>query len=97
MGRTTNGTHEMTLCWSCKNTHKDKCSWFNPDDPQPVPGWVAELRPKQRIGESYMVKECPNYDPETSRVPAYNGAAIPGVQRKDNSWVATIYRNKTGY
>lgn len=29
-----------TLCWSCKNTDKNKCCWF--DGFKPVPGWTAE-------------------------------------------------------
>ena len=90
--------HEMTLCWGCKNTHKDKCSWFNPDDPQPVPGWVAELRPKYRIGESYMVKECPKLDP----IPGYETPAQQvckrGVTRQKRGWAARIkHRNKNYY
>ena len=62
------GSQEQpTLCWGCTNTNRHKCSWFNPDNPQPVPGWVAELRPKSRIGESYLVKECPKFEPEPVR------------------------------
>lgn len=83
--------HEQTLCWRCKNIHRDKCSWFNPADPQPVPGWVAELRPKTMIGESYMVKECPNFDPEPKReAPPSDKAHIPGVLRNGCSWAAVI-------
>lgn len=66
------GGHQVTLCWFCQNTNRFDCPWFNPDDPQPVPGWVAELRPKCRIGESFLVKECPNFKhqrPQESRAP----------------------------
>lgn len=91
---TVQGGQRLTLCWSCKNTNRHKCSWFNPVDPQPVPGWVAELRPKARIGESYMVKECPNFDPEPR--PAHTGPAIHGVHRKGTKWVAVIsHKGKT--
>lgn len=93
---TVQGGHRLTLCWSCKNTNRHKCSWFNPDDPQPVPGWVAELRPKAMIGESYMVKECPNFDPEPR--PAHTGPATHGVRRKGTRWEAVISRKgKTCY
>lgn len=69
--------YEQTLCWQCLNTDRFKCPWFNPDNPQPVPGWVAELRPKSMIGESYMVKECPKFEPRPKRE-----ACTPGVPRK---------------
>lgn len=95
--------HESTLCWECKNTNRHKCSWFNPADPQPVPGWVAELRPKSMIGESYMVKECPNFDPEPKREapPPPPGLSVPGVQRKKTKagvfYVARITRGAKNY
>lgn len=95
--------HESTLCWDCKNTNRHKCSWFNPADPQPVPGWVAELRPKSMIGESYMVKECPNFDPEPKRdaPPPPPGLSVPGVQRRKTKagvfWVARITRGTKYY
>lgn len=95
--------YESTLCWECKNTNRHKCSWFNPADPQPVPGWVAELRPKSMIGESYMVKECPNFDPEPKREapPPPPGLSVPGVQRRKTKagvfWVARITRGAKNY
>lgn len=89
--------YESTLCWGCKNTNRFKCSWFNPVDPQPVPGWVAEVRVKSMIGETYLVKECPNFDPEPPREPVYCGPTIPGVRRNGGGWEARLYRNKKSY
>ena len=89
--------YEQTLCWGCKNTDRHKCSWFNPADPQPVPGWVAEPRVKSVIGETYLVKECPNFEPEPPRVPVYCGPTIPGVRRHGSGWEALLYRNKKRY
>jgi hypothetical protein len=91
------GPYELTLCWGCKNTHKDKCSWFNPDDPQPVPGWVAERQVKSRIGETFLVKECPKFDPMAPREPVYTGTALHGVVRRGASWVAFINSKKKKY
>jgi hypothetical protein len=82
--------YEQTLCWECKNTNRHKCSWFNPVDPQPVPGWVAELRPKARIGESYMVKECPNFDPEPKREVQKPFVPVSGVTGV--TWDAEVHR-----
>lgn len=92
---------EPTLCWSCKNTNRFKCPWFNPDDPQPVPGWVAELRPVKGVkGDSYFVKECPKFepDPEMQRVAtSVRTPGYPGVTRKTRNWVARIYRRGKNY
>ena len=63
-----------TLCWDCANTNRFKCTWFDPDDPQPVPGWVATptIVHSQRgdtFGliktslRSYIVHRCPNFEP----------------------------------
>lgn len=89
--------YEQTLCWRCKNTNRHKCSWFNPADPQPVPGWVAEPQVKSVVGETYLVRECPNFEPEPPRVPVYCGPVIPGVLRHGSGWVAVIYRKKKRY
>ena len=56
-----------SLCWQCNNTNRHKCSWFNPADPQPAPGWVAERRVRPLLGETYTVTECPNFVPEPPR------------------------------
>lgn len=61
-----------TLCAFCKHTNLFECTWFNPDNPQPVPGWKAK---KKKIVyatsngvthtvDSYTVKECPNFERE---------------------------------
>ena len=61
-----------TLCWKCENTHADKCSWFNKDNPEPVKGWSAIRRdvltittshgkPRSRAEVSYCVLDCPNF------------------------------------
>ncbi len=62
-----------TLCWFCANTSMHKCTWFNPDNPQPVPGWVAtQTTVHSQRGEdsaliktslcSYIVHQCPNFE-----------------------------------
>lgn len=91
--------YESTLCWECKNTHRDKCSWFNPADPQPVPGWVADRYVKPVLGETYMVKECPNFDPEPPReAPAPPPVErIHGVHRNGRGWEAVINHKKKHY
>lgn len=89
--------YESTLCWRCNNTNRHKCSWFNPADPQPVPGWVAEPQVKSVVGETYLVKECPNFEPEPPRVPVYCGPTIPGVRRHGSGWEALLYSNKKQY
>jgi predicted RNase H-like HicB family nuclease len=73
-------TYESTLCWECKNTNRHKCPWFNPVDPQPVPGWVAERQEKARIGETYLVKECPNFEPEPQRAVQHSFTPSSGVR-----------------
>lgn len=62
-----------TLCWDCANTNRFKCTWFDPDNQQPVPGWVAEMntvRSQRWDGTaypvdliSYHVYRCPNFEP----------------------------------
>lgn len=95
--------YESSLCWECKNTNRHKCSWFNPANPQPVPGWVAERHDKSRIGESYLVKECPKFEPEAPREvqPVLPRASIPGVQLKMTNdgtyWVANIMHKRKRY
>lgn len=99
------GGQQSTLCWECKNTHRDKCSWFNPVDPQPVPGWVAELRPKAMIGESYLVLECPNFKPQRRRenrvaAPPTDGL-LHGVYKRKTAgkspWTARIIKDGKYY
>ena len=51
-----------TLCWTCKNTNQDECSWFE-KYAKPVAGWKAIERPINGV-ESYVVVECPNYERE---------------------------------
>ena len=61
-----------TLCEACKHTNRFECSWFDPDNPRPVPGW--EAKPKTITYEtaagvrheikSYLVKKCPNFEKE---------------------------------
>lgn len=92
--------NRLSLCWGCKNTNRFDCPWFDPDNPQPVPGWVAELIPKHRIAETYLVKECPKFDPEPPRQPTLDKrekAEVRGVLYHGSSWSATIYHKKTKY
>lgn len=81
---------ELSLCWYCKNTNRFKCSWFNPTDPQPVPGWTAT--PKKVVGISgttYHVKACPNFDPLDS--PQEESDKVAGVSlKRDGYWQARI-------
>lgn len=51
---------KSTLCWSCKHTNQNECSWFRADA-IPVPGWKAIKRPIDG-NESYVVLQCPNYE-----------------------------------
>lgn len=105
MKRNKPGPQEPTLCWKCKNTNRFKCPWFNPDDPQPVPGWVAEPRTTYHGTESYLVRECPNFVPEnpptgTRHATAKTrGTKIPGVnwRRRDGRWYAGIKWNGQHY
>lgn len=97
MGITHRGS-ELSLCWYCKNTNRFKCSWFNPVNPQPVPGWVAELRHVKGVkGDSYRVKECPNFDqvapPPEQRPPHHIGV----TPTKEGYWQARIYWRRRDY
>jgi hypothetical protein len=70
------------------------CSWFNPDNPQPVEGWLAEKwEDRPGIGDSYTVIECPNFVPEEERKPK---EAFPGVYWDAESmlWCAYVIRRK---
>lgn len=95
--------YEQTLCWQCQNTNRHKCSWFDPDNPQPVPGWVAELRPVKGVkGDSYMVRECPNFDPIPKSKPLPKAPvrteSTRGVHRGVRHWVARIsYKGQRYY
>ena len=94
---------QSTICWECKNTNKYDCPWFNPDDPQPVPGWVAEPRTMYSGSDTYLVKECPKFEPLPPRTvlsppPA---VSIPGVSRKKTKWgirwEATLMHQRKSY
>lgn len=56
------GERTDTLCWTCKHTNQNECSWFR-EDAKPVSGWKAIER-QMRYGMSYLVVECPNYERE---------------------------------
>lgn len=98
---TVQGGHRLSLCWGCKNTSRDKCSWFDPADPQPVPGWVAERHVRSRIGETYTVLECPNFDPEPPReappAPIPPEPVVHGVCRNGKGWAARITKKGKYY
>lgn len=52
------------LCWSCKNTNGNVCSWFSKKS-EPVEGWTAKptiIRNNEEIVRSYRVIKCPNYE-----------------------------------
>ena len=93
---------QPTLCWKCKNTNRFDCPWFDPADPQPVPGWVAEPREMYSGSTTYLVKECPKFEPEPPREIAAPplGENVPGVQRRATSgewWEARIMRGSKNY
>lgn len=53
----------QTICWNCKNTNGNKCSWFA-KNAKPVDGWVAirnDMVLEKRVVPSYCVLECPNF------------------------------------
>jgi hypothetical protein len=57
-----------TLCWYCKNTHADKCSWFQ-FPATPVKNWEAEhikiyfrSEVPPRYEDSYKVHKCPGFE-----------------------------------
>lgn len=59
--------HDMrrTICWECRNTNAEKCSWFHPKAAKPVDGWKAYPTQKNGIGgQSYLVVNCPNFEPD---------------------------------
>lgn len=94
------GVNRLSLCWKCKNTNRFDCPWFDPDNPQPVPGWVAELVPKHRIEETYLVKECPKFEPESQREPTpakREKTEVRGIFSQGNNWVAVIRHKKKKY
>lgn len=88
---------EETLCWSCQNTNRDDCSWFDPDDPKPVEGWEAvEYPDRPYTGTCYMVRRCPNFKriEERKREEAFPGVYYDPEKRM---WCAHIVRRRTTY
>ncbi len=62
-----NARQRQQLCWDCKNTSGDKCSWFTKAG-TPVPGWDARPAKLTHCGkytcETFEIRHCPNFDPE---------------------------------
>lgn len=58
--RRENPASEETLCWTCRNTNGNKCSWFS-REMKPVDGWKAKENPTAD-GMSYFVISCPRYE-----------------------------------
>ena len=65
----------ITICWLCKHTNRYDCTWFDPDNPRPVDGWIAEEETRNYINTpphrhyyvTYKVSHCPKFvaeDPE---------------------------------
>lgn len=55
------------ICWHCKNTHKDKCTWFDQDDPV-LPDRVKVIVRKdlqtgknKKSGYLFRIVSCPNF------------------------------------
>lgn len=95
-------SHPPTLCWECKNTNRFKCPWFNPDNPQPVPGWTAEKQYKKGVGDTYYVTACPNFlpvDPRPVEEPLLKVPKIQGVRYNPwaGKWLAEITRRGKYY
>ena len=67
--RKANPGENDTLCWDCKNTNGDVCSWFS-KEMKPVEGWTAKLNPTVD-GISYFVIACPGFEKEV-RVKKYD-------------------------
>lgn len=86
---------QETLCWTCNNTDRDKCPWFDPDDPQPVEGWNAiRVDGRPFIGTSYTVLECPKYDRMPPRI--VDTVGYPGIYKDEltNEYVAYMVVRK---
>lgn len=52
------------LCWTCKNTNGNVCSWFS-KKAKPIEGWTAKasiIRNNDEIVHSYRVIKCPKYE-----------------------------------
>lgn len=55
------------LCWTCRNAVPSRrtgrgCEWSR--GLKPVPGWVAEPIHKAVIGDTWLVRACPKYQPD---------------------------------
>ena len=50
---------KSTICWKCKKA-SGGCSWSR--DFVPVDGWDAKEKTMQRIGLTYLVKYCPEFE-----------------------------------
>lgn len=51
------------LCWTCKNTNGNDCSWFS-KEAKPVEGWTAKptiIKNNDGIMKSYRITKCPQY------------------------------------
>lgn len=53
------------LCWNCKNTNENLCSWFS-KEMKPIDGWTAkEVLVKEEDGyvrRTYKITACPNFN-----------------------------------
>lgn len=62
--------NKFTLCWGCRNACGG-CSWSDYWLQKPVRGWTAEkvgLRmDNDRNGTSYIVTDCPEFEPDPPR------------------------------
>ena len=82
-------TKEKTLCWSCENTNRFKCSWFDLP-PKEVDGWIADVTyvlnynggREAEYCESRLVRWCPNYIPLPKRSVKRCELAELGIERK---------------
>ena len=50
---------EFTLCWDCKNSYTNGCSWAR--KLIPVKEWTA-FHSKKKEFESYLVVNCPKFE-----------------------------------
>ena len=61
------GKYKETLCWDCKRSYKNMCSWAM--NYEPVEGWIA-TQTHNKYTDSYLVKKCPLFDRD-----GYNGGS----------------------
>lgn len=52
---------KKTLCWNCRRSCQEKCSWA--ENGTPVDGWTATPTIRDGGLSGYAVEKCPLFDP----------------------------------